>query len=110
MQLNEVGAKLVAVKEKSQMKEVPSVVMLKKSGANITTKEDDDIVFVWIHISEDPVKGVDQRGEIFNEHITVMYNRNLKPDGYPDQNIESVTNVPLLSRTTASSSLGTWRA
>lgn len=68
------------------MQEVPSaatLTTLKKRCSNITPKEDAAIFFAWIHISEDPVKGADQQGEILNPAVEAIYKRNFKPTGVP---------------------------
>lgn len=79
-----------AVPENAQVEEGQNSLTPKKRGTNITPKEDAGIVRAWISTSEDPVKGADQRGEVFNEAVATVYNWKFKPAGFPDRNIESI--------------------
>lgn len=59
-------------------------------GASFTPSEDASIAKAWVDVSEDPIVGAEQKGDMFYDAITEAYNNKYKPSNREWRTTESV--------------------
>lgn len=76
-----------------QSKVPPPTTDVKKPvsrGSNFTQVEDVAVAKSWIAVSEDAIKGTEQKNATFHESVTQLYNRKFKPPNRERRTVKSI--------------------